>query len=539
MGWVIKYRKLVQLLICCLILSLIAVNGYAQISPGELTNAHASLEGISNCTKCHIMGEKITNEKCLACHKEIKQRMDQKKGYHASLKVIDQSCVSCHSEHHGRSFEIIHFDKKTFDHTLTGFKLEGDHLKKQCADCHQPDYIADPTIKKNKTTYLGLNIGCLSCHKDYHQKTLSDACLTCHTMEAFKPAALFNHSKAKFQLKGKHGQVQCIKCHQTNAQNGQLTGQFTGLRFKSCVDCHKDVHNNQFGQNCMQCHTEESFKTVRNLGAFDHNKTAFPLTGKHSPLACKSCHKTSLIAPVPHAKCTDCHADYHKGQFTQSNPNADCSQCHTIEGFTPTLFSIEKHNQTKFPLEGGHVSTPCFECHKKGKDWSFRNIGKKCSDCHVNIHNTEIEESYFPQQDCQKCHRVSSWSEVRFDHQLTHFALEGKHSDQTCRKCHFEEQKDGTYSQKFASLKNISCEGCHTDVHHGQFKENNQMSCLKCHGFENWQPLKFNHDNTRFKLEGAHKGLACNKCHKEIKDHNINYRNYQFKDTQCINCHLR
>ena len=531
--------RMVRLINISLIFTLFSVPGYPQISPGELTKAHAQLEGISNCTKCHVMGEKITNDKCLACHKEIKERRDQKKGYHSSSQVINQSCVSCHSEHHGRNFEIIHFDKKTFDHTQTSFRLEGAHLKKECADCHKPDFIADPNLKQKKGTLLGLNNECLNCHKDFHQKTLAVNCLNCHNFEAFKPAPLFNHTKAKFQLKGKHTELLCIKCHQTNPQNGQLTGQFTGLRYQSCVDCHKDIHNNQFGQNCVQCHTEESFKTVRNLGTFDHHRTGFALTGKHSSLSCKSCHQTSLIAPIAHDKCMDCHSDYHKGQFSQANSKTDCSQCHSVEGFTPTMYTIEKHNETKFTLEGGHVSTPCFECHKKGKDWSFRNIGKKCLDCHVNIHKGEIDTSYFPEEDCEKCHTVNSWSAVKFDHQLTSFPLEGKHKIQTCRKCHFEDKKDGTYSQKFSSLKNSSCEGCHPDIHHGQFKENNQTSCLKCHGFENWQPSKFNHGDTHFKLEGAHKNLACNKCHKEIKEKDINYRNYNLKDHQCINCHLQ
>jgi len=530
--------KPVYILIVSLILTLISIKGYAQISPGELTHAHAQLEGMSNCTKCHIVGEKITNDKCLACHKELKQRMDQKKGYHSSSEVIDQACVKCHSEHHGRNFEIIHFEKKSFDHTQTGFKLEGAHLKKQCTDCHQPDFIADPATKNKKGTYLGLTAECLNCHKDYHQKTLSASCLYCHTLEAFKPATNFNHARTKFQLKGKHAQVMCSKCHLTNSQTGLLTGQFTGLQFQGCINCHKDIHENQFGQNCVQCHSEESFKTVKNLGTFDHNRTTFPLKGKHVIVACKSCHKTSLIAPVAHDKCTDCHLDYHKGQLTQTNLAIDCSQCHTTEGFTPSLFSIERHNQTKFTLEGGHISTPCLECHKKEKQWSFRNIGNKCVDCHENIHKGIIDAYYFPEENCKVCHSISSWSEVIFDHQLTSFPLEGKHHNQKCRTCHFED-KNGTFSQKFASLKNTSCEGCHPDVHHAQFKENNQTPCLKCHDFENWQPAKFNHDNTHFKLEGAHKVLACNKCHKEMKENNISYRNYNFKDTQCINCHLQ
>jgi hypothetical protein len=37
----------------------------AQISPGDLSNPHSNLEGISNCTQCHVLGNKQTNEKCL------------------------------------------------------------------------------------------------------------------------------------------------------------------------------------------------------------------------------------------------------------------------------------------------------------------------------------------------------------------------------------------------------------------------------------------------------------------------------------------
>ena len=58
-----------------------------QISPGELAEPHAQLEGMSNCTQCHDLGEHVSDSKCLACHKELKTRVDQKKGFHSSLKV--------------------------------------------------------------------------------------------------------------------------------------------------------------------------------------------------------------------------------------------------------------------------------------------------------------------------------------------------------------------------------------------------------------------------------------------------------------------
>ena len=62
-----------------LVMLLSAYNLAAQISPGDLSNPHSNLEGISNCTQCHVLGNKQTNEKCLACHTEINERISAKK----------------------------------------------------------------------------------------------------------------------------------------------------------------------------------------------------------------------------------------------------------------------------------------------------------------------------------------------------------------------------------------------------------------------------------------------------------------------------
>jgi len=104
----------------------------AQISPGDLSNAHAYLEGVSNCTKCHDVGNKVTREKCLACHQIIKTNIQARKGYHASPEVTGKECVVCHNEHHGRNFQIIRFDKRNFVHSKTGFELKGAHARQDC-----------------------------------------------------------------------------------------------------------------------------------------------------------------------------------------------------------------------------------------------------------------------------------------------------------------------------------------------------------------------------------------------------------------------
>ena len=72
----------------------------------------------------------------------------------------------------------------------------------------------DREIQKRKETYLGLDQECISCHDDYHQKTLANDCASCHSTDAFSPASSFNHDKTDFALLGKHQEVECIDCHQ-------------------------------------------------------------------------------------------------------------------------------------------------------------------------------------------------------------------------------------------------------------------------------------------------------------------------------------
>ena len=172
----------------------------AQISPGDLTKAHADLEGISNCTKCHEIGEKVLSSKCLDCHKEIKSLVNANRGYHAYSEVKKRECASCHNEHHGRNFRIVNFNEDDFDHNKTGFKLTGAHYKKECKDCHQSKFINDSKLKKKSKTHLGLDQKCVSCHEDNHQKTLGDDCSSCHNTEKFKPAVNFDHNKSDFKL---------------------------------------------------------------------------------------------------------------------------------------------------------------------------------------------------------------------------------------------------------------------------------------------------------------------------------------------------
>ncbi|MCK9209801.1 MAG: cytochrome C [Ignavibacteriaceae bacterium] len=518
-------------------LFILAATASAQISPGKLAQAHQNLEGLSNCNKCHELGDKVLNSKCLACHKEINTLINANRGYHASSDVKGKDCFKCHSDHNGRTFEIIRFNEKSFDHQKTTFKLEGKHKDLKCGECHQVKFIADKSFAKRKNTFLGMSNDCKSCHTDIHQGTLGSQCSNCHSPEAFKPVKSFDHNKTAFQLSGKHSEVKCEKCHKIEKRNGKDFQKFKDIQFKSCENCHNDIHQGKFGKDCQKCHVTTGFAQIKS-GQFDHNKTNFKLIGKHIEVKCAGCHGNNLTSKLKHTLCIDCHKDYHKGAFVKNGNTKDCAECHDEKGFTPSQFSIENHNQSKFQLVGSHLAVPCKTCHFKEqeKEWHFTQLGNRCNDCHKNIHGDEIKAKFIGNNECSNCHNTEAWQKITFDHSKTEFPLLGKHVASACSGCHEKKKINDEISIKFASVTTL-CEGCHRDVHHAQFKVAGINDCERCHIFDNWNPVKFNHEQTRFTLAGGHQAVACSACHKKVVDGSVTFIKFKLEEFKCADCH--
>ena len=109
----------------------------ALVSPGRLSKAHASLEGITSCLSCHTAGQGVSATKCLTCHKPVADRIAQKRGVH---RGVTNDCVKCHVEHAGVDAELRPFDQRAFNHvTDTRFPLDGLHapVAATCAACHK------------------------------------------------------------------------------------------------------------------------------------------------------------------------------------------------------------------------------------------------------------------------------------------------------------------------------------------------------------------------------------------------------------------
>ncbi len=110
-----RARALWPLVIATLLAVGVAVPLQAQlISPGRLSQAHSSLEGVSNCTQCHDLGRQgVSNTKCLQCHTLLRDRIQAREGLHATYG--NRNCAACHKDHFGTEFELVRFDTTDFN----------------------------------------------------------------------------------------------------------------------------------------------------------------------------------------------------------------------------------------------------------------------------------------------------------------------------------------------------------------------------------------------------------------------------------------
>ncbi len=400
---------------------------------------------------------------------------------------------------------------------------------------------------------MGLEKDCLSCHPDEHHGQLAKDCLTCHIMAGWKPASAFDHSKAKYILTGKHTDVTCVKCHPSltneNQPSGKAYTKFTGLQFQKCLDCHKDVHNNKFGQNCESCHNTSSWTSV-NQTKFDHSKTQYPLELKHVSVACNKCHVPGKpLAGLKFKLCTDCHGDYHRGDFASREKKGACEECHTLAGFEITKFTVDEHQKTKYQLAGSHLAVPCDGCHKKvilngnNETVHIKFESTRCQVCHTDPHKGAVD-NYMPKGGCEYCHLVENWRASSYDHSQAKFVLDGKHKTIACKACH---QKKGTDPPllQFTELAQ-NCQGCHDDIHRGQFVQvsstkdgsSKDTECNRCHTAVAWKTLKFDHSrDSKFILDGAHIKLLCIQCHKPEMIDGKAFIKYKPLGSKCSDCH--
>jgi hypothetical protein len=186
---------------------------------------------------------------------------------------------------------------------------------------------------------------------------------------------------------------------------------------------------------CVLCHVADDWKRV----TFSHDRTGFPLTGRHRDVTCAACHPNSdFKLPVARA-CAACHRDVHAQRLGQR-----CDRCHDTGTFKQASFGPGDHRKTAFPLDGRHAAIPCEECHGDRRDRSFSRPVVKCVSCHQKDYDrTTVDPRLlnhvtagFP-TDCRSCHSAWRFYPGAFAaHDACFNIRTGPHSGRGCRDCH-------------------------------------------------------------------------------------------------------
>ncbi len=536
------------------------------LSPGKLIQGHAKSD--DDCGACHVKLDRAAQDGlCAGCHKDVGSDMRSRAGFHGRLKP--QPCRSCHTDHKGRDAKIVDLDPRKFDHALTDYALRGAHFKTDCAKCHLAG-----------KRYREAPADCIACHKkdDVHKGSLGAKCTDCHTESNWKESRI-DHDKTRFPLTGKHVDTKCADCHKNDryketpracvachkkddegkrGHQGQFgakceschgtkawkpstfnhdtetryalrgkhrstgcTDCHTGPLYKDklssdCYACHKkdDKHKESLGRECGSCHSERGWKEQLK---FDHDKTSFPLLGRHSTTDCKACHKSAVYKDAP-KDCIGCHRkdDKHERSLGEA-----CGDCH-IERDWKTTQGRFNHDRTKFRLRNAHAEAKikCNACHKDLR--SFRNTPLDCYSCHKKDDKHEGQQG----KACEQCHGDASWKVASFDHARTRFPLTGRHVTTTCKSCHV------TPRYRDAAR---DCFGCHKkdDKHKLKFGER----CESCHNTRAWPLWDYDHDKrANYKLDGAHRKVACEACHQGVATKG---RDAAPLAGTCVSCHRR
>ena len=249
-----------------------------------------------------------------------------------------------------------------FDHTSTGFVLNGQHQNVRCETCH------------TLGTFKGTPKDCVSCHG-------------------------WNNPRAQFSIMPRNhiptGAVTCETCHQ--ASQAQFAD--ASLNFS---------HTNVVSLNCLNCHSSKNPHPGVMTNPADATHTAVLAQGQ----SCDKCHTTALFAgpkvPLTHiptaaVACTACHtsSDYAlMPSVSAIHANAQaglaCAACH------------EKSNAAKYPMTPALVAQPgnhvgmngqgCDACHAQpgsslqlpvqdgarfsGSLFSHTGITGGCATCH-------------------------------------------------------------------------------------------------------------------------------------------------------------
>jgi hypothetical protein len=289
------------------------------------------------CDGCHrnVHGERVAGRTCETCHETAAwkpsliraanhDRFPLRNGHARAacagchrgdaLAAVPTACSDCHADvrHRGRfgaACERCHDDAgwahtPAFDHATTGFALERGHANVACAKCHGTTGV--------RLAAVAAPTACTTCHASPHGKQFGSACAQCHSTASFR-GARFDHARTDFPLELRHAALACAACH-TPARP---------VANRACRSCHGDPHRGGNSFDCSDCHRADRWRLIR----FDHDLTAYPLTGRHRLASCGGCHQNPTWTGV-RTDCVACHA-FDRPRDGLHLTKILCDDCHS------------------------------------------------------------------------------------------------------------------------------------------------------------------------------------------------------------------
>jgi hypothetical protein len=207
-----------------------------------------------------------------------------------------------------------------------------------------------------------------------------------------------------------------------------------------------------------------------------HDRTNFPLVGKHRTLNCTDCHINKVFEGTPTA-CEACHWERRQDDRYRLRLGMPCAECHTPQSWKKVDPNKWNHETaTGFKREGVHQFLDCEDCHGAQ---GFKALPMDCYSCHAKNYQGATDPNHvqasFP-TDCKSCHSTRSWSGASFNH--SGFVRQGKHLTAACSDCH----KNGVYAGTPSD-----CASCHINDYNGTTDPNHRaqgysLECQTCHG---------------------------------------------------------
>jgi len=262
--------------------------------------------------------------------------------------------------------------------------------------------------------------------------------------------------------------------------------------------------------------------------SFDHDRTVFPLTGKHKTLECEACHVGGRYENLP-KECGACHRTPSNHMVDQRTAAAagGCGACHDTMDWSRATFSHP-------PAMTAHQCSTCHNGQRvMGKPVGHLVTTAECDQCHTTTSFTGVAYRHDPATTagkCDTCHNGRTATGKPTGHLAT---------TAQCDLCHNTTSFVGASFRHDPAATAGKCDTCHngrtaTGKPSGHLATTAQ--CDQCHRTTGWTPATYaNHDNP--KLIGGHSGLDCKVCHPQSFSSAFYRDGIQFGF--CSNCHRR